>query len=520
MKIALAKEMRQIDDLAARRYGIPEILLMENAGKAAADVVVSLVGELKGKTVCVVAGTGNNGGDAFAAARHIANRGATVRVFLLGSAANMKPAAALNRDICAKMGIEVRSLLEERDWDRLSIFLRFADCVLDGIFGTGFYGELREDAQRLVKIINEAAKPVVSIDLPSGVNSDTGAVAGDAVRADMTVTLGLPKPGHFFCPGAAYTGRLVVDDIGLPSMLIDKEEIAQEYIDDEMARALLKPRPLDVHKGDCGRILVIAGSVGTTGAAALSSQAALRAGAGIVTLALPESLNHIMEVKLTEVMTLPLAEEEDGTLGQAAVEQIIKAADGYDTVLIGPGLGREPGTGEFVRAVCKNVDKPLIIDADALFAYQGNVTDLSDLKNIPVLTPHLGEMAGLLGISVQELRQDVLNTTRRAAAEWNSIIVLKSECTIVACPAGTIWLTSKGNPAMATAGSGDVLAGTIAGLFKQLDTGAAPLLGVYLHGLAGDIAAKRLGTGIIASEIAEALPKARVLLETGKVGNN
>lgn len=518
MKIALAKEMRQIDSLAASKYGIPEMLLMENAGKASADVLVSLLGELRGKSVCVVAGAGNNGGDAFAAARHIANRGATVRIFLLGTAAHMKPAAALNRDICVKMGIDVHALSEERDWDRLSIFLRFADGVVDGILGTGFKGVLREDALRLVKVINEAAKPVVSIDLPSGVDADTGAVAEEAVKASMTVTLGLPKIGHFFCPGAAYTGRLIVDDIGIPSALLSEDGIQQEYIDDELARALLKPRPLDVHKGDCGRILVIAGSRGMTGAAVMASEAALRAGAGIVTLAAAKSLNSIFAAKLTEVMTEPLPENENGLLDENSLEAALRTAADFDVVLIGPGMGREPETAAFIRSFCETVSKPLIIDADALYAYRGHGDELRSLKCVPILTPHLGEMAGLLGVSVADLRKDILGATVRAAAEWNSVIVLKSECTVVVCPAGSIWVTSKGNSGMATAGAGDVLAGTIAGLTKQVEPGAAPLLGVYLHGLAGDLAAKKRGVGLTASDIYFNIPKARLLLENGKVG--
>lgn len=519
MKIALAKEMQQIDSLAASKYGIPEILLMENAGKASADVMVSLLGELPGKSVCVVAGAGNNGGDAFAAARHLANRGATVRVFLLGTAAHMKPAAALNRDICVKMGIDVHSLTEERDWDRLSIFLRFADGVLDGVLGTGFKGALREEALRLVKTINAAGKPVVSIDLPSGVDADSGAVEEEAIRASMTVTLGLPKIGHFFCPGAAYTGRLIVDDIGIPSSLLTDDEIDQEYIDDELARALLKPRPLDVHKGDCGRIMVIAGSVGMTGAAVMASEAALRAGAGIVTLASAGSLNSIFSVKLTEVMTIPLPDNEDGLLTEGSLDTAVEKAADFDTVLIGPGMGRAPETAEFIRSFCASVDKPLVIDADALYAYRGHTAELRALKCIPILTPHLGEMAGLLDITVNDLRKDLLGIAGRAAAEWNSVIVLKSECTLVVCPSGSIWVTSKGNAGMATAGAGDVLAGTIAGLLKQVEPGAAPLLGVYLHGLAGDLAAKKLGSGLTAADISLNIPKARLLLENGKVGD-
>ena len=519
MKIATAGEMRRIDKTVVEEFGIPELILMENAGRAAAEVVVSLVGNLNGKAVCVLAGGGNNGGDAFCAARYIANHGAKVRVFLLGTAAHMGQSAAANRDICLKMGIDVFSLAEVRDWDRLEVILRFSDVVLDGILGTGFKGELRDDARKLIKTINNAGKPVVSIDLPSGVNSDTGGIGGDAVRADMTVTLGVPKAGHFFCPGAACTGRLVVDPIGIPASLLNDEALQTEYLDDDLARSMLVPRAMDVHKGDCGRILIVAGSTGMTGAAAMAAGAALRVGAGIVTVAVPESLNDIMEIKLTEAMTLPLPEKEPGrgVLDPAAFDTLIGVAGDYDAVLVGPGLGRNPETGEVIRRFCAEVDRPLILDADALFAYIGHTDELVSLKTVPVITPHLGEMAALCGGTVAGLRQDIIAAVRKAAAEWNTVIVLKSECTAVACPEGTVWLTSKGNPNMATAGAGDVLAGTIAGLTKQLEPGASPLLGVYLHGLAGDLAAKSGGAGIIASDICNNLPKARLCLESGKL---
>lgn len=520
MKIALAEEMRQIDSIAADKYGIPEILLMENAGKATADVFTNILGGLAGKMAVIIAGSGNNGGDAFVAARHIANRGAKVRVFLLGTAAHLKPAAALNRDICVKMGLDVYALDEERDWDRLGISLRFADGIVDGIIGTGFSGELRPDTAKLIKLINDSGKPVVSIDLPSGVNSDTGAVSTVAVRADMTVTLGVPKPGHFFCPGAAHTGRLVVDDIGLPSQLLNEDSIEQEYLDDDLARGLLQERPLDVHKGDCGRILVVAGSKGMTGAAALSGSAALRVGAGIVTVAIPASLNEIMEIKLTEAMTLPIDDSGNGFFSGSALDSLLEAAEKYDAVLIGPGLGREEETSKLIRSFCSLTEKPLIIDADALYAYRDHTEEFKELKNVPILTPHLGEMAGLLGKTTEEIRGDILGCVKMAAKEWGAAVVLKSECTTVALPSGNIWITSKGNPGMATAGSGDVLAGAIAGLMKQMDGGAAPLMGVYLHGLAGDIVAREKGIGIIAGDILNSLPKAWLSLRNNDIATD
>lgn len=508
MKIALAAEMKKIDKRAIEEYGVPEILLMENAGREVASAFEEYLGDVSGKRICVLAGSGNNGGDAFVAARHLMNRGAQISVFLVGSPAHLTKSAALNRDIIIKMGVAVHVLETERDWDKLQVTLRFVDGVVDGILGTGFQGSLREPVSRVVRMVNSHGKPVVAVDIPTGVEADTGNTAPEAIRADITVTFGLPKFGHMICPGETATGKLLVDDIGIPKALLDDEAIHQTYLDEATVAPILLPRPLDAHKGSCGRILVIAGSRGMTGAAALASRAALRSGAGIAVLALPASLQEMMAGKLTEVMTKPLPETSDGAIDIAALGDALALSEAFDAVLIGPGLGRAQETQKFVQDFCAAVKKPLIMDADAIHAFHGKTEAFKSFAFVPILTPHLGEMAHLLGLTVDELRSSLLDMAREAAHEYHAVFVVKSECTMVIYPDGQVFLTSKGNAGMATAGAGDVLAGAIAGLMKQTAAGLAPLAGVYIHGLAGDLAAKEKGYGLIATDILENLPHA------------
>lgn len=515
MKVSLVNEMREIDRKAINEFGIPELVLMENAGHRAMEAAEELLGGLTDKNVCVLAGNGNNGGDAFAAARHIANAGAKVKVFFIGNASHLSKSTAANRAIVQNMELELHSLEGERSWDRLQVVLRFADVLVDGVLGTGFKGNLRPDIRRLVKLVNAANKPVVSIDVPTGVEADTGQVDEDAIRASCTVALGLPKPGHFLCPGGALSGNIIVDDIGLPASLLQKD-INQSILNDEMASGLLPPRPVDAHKGTCGRFLVVAGSRGMVGAAALASQAVLRAGAGTVTLALPESLHELMEIKLTEVITCPVPESEEGGIlgGDKSLGVLLSMIDQYDAVLLGPGMRRDDSTLELVRNLSEFTSKPIVMDADAVYAYRGHIDQLKNCKQIPILTPHLGEMAALLGITVPQLRGSLLELTRKAARDYQAIFVVKSECTLVVYPDGEAFFSTLGNPGMATAGSGDVLAGTILGMMKQTDSGLAPLAGVYLHGKAGNLAAEEQGEGLIASDILAKLPHAHRYLRS------
>ena len=506
MKIGMARQMHDVDAAAAEKFGLPELSLMETAGRVVFEAARKVYGGVDKKNICVLAGSGNNGGDALITARYLANHGAKVKIFLGGNKNHRTESLNVQIKIMREMGVEMVALESERSWERLQIALKFCDGIIDGILGTGFFGEMRPAALKLIRSANSTGKPIVAIDIPSGVAADTGEVGEAAINAACTVALGLPKVGHYLCPGANFVGELIVDDIGIPAKLLD-EDIHQTLIDDELAVTLLPARARDVHKGTCGKILVVAGSRGMTGAATLASTAALKVGAGLVTLTVPESLNDLYGVKLTEVMTAPLNEIKVGIIaGESALAEILRRAEKVDAVLVGPGLGRAPETVELVRKLAAVVDKPLVLDADGIFAFDGAAEELKKCRQIPILTPHLGELAALLGTTVAELRSALVLNVRRAAQELRAVIVAKSECTVVAYPNGEVFISALGNSGMATAGSGDVLAGAIAGLMKL--TPFAPLAGVYLHGTAGNFAAEKNSDGLTAGDILENLPAA------------
>ena len=506
MKVALAKQMHEIDKSAIEEYGLPELSLMESAGHRVFEAVKNTLDNVGKKSICILAGSGNNGGDALAAARYLSNAGSRVKIFLLGDKDHRTQSLNVQMKILRGMGVELQQLESDRAWERLQVTLRFSDAVVDGILGTGFSGQLRPGALRLIRLVNAAKKITVAIDIPSGVDADTGAVGEAAMQADCTVALGLPKVGHYICPGASYVGKLIVDNIGLPADLLS-DEIHQTLVDDELALTFLPARPKDSHKGTCGKILIIAGSRGMTGAASLAAMSAMKVGAGLVTLATPESLNPIYEMKLTEVMTAPLDEVKQGIIGgDKAAEKILDLSEKADAILMGPGLGRERETQALVRKIVEEVDKPLILDADAIYPFNGKADDLKVCKQIPILTPHLGELGALLNIPVEKLRSSLVAEVRRAAQEYRAVIVAKCETTIVGYPNGEIFISPLGNSAMASGGCGDVLAGAIAGLMKQ--TPFAPLTGVWLQGTAGNIAAEKNAEGLIASDVMNHLPTA------------
>lgn len=507
MKLTTVAEMRQIDKRAIEEIGIPEIVLMENAAREIYSALSSLLQGVANKRICIIAGVGNNGGDAFAAARHIVNGGGRPKVFVLGSQDRMSQSAAVNFNVICNMGIQVFQLQEQRDWDKLMAVLKTADGVLDGLLGTGFHGQLRENSAKLINIVNNAGVPILSIDVPSGVNAENGQVDSVAIQADATLTLGEPKWGMLFAPGSVHCGHLLTDGIGIPSKLLNDSHIQQELLQEQDVKQWLVPRATDCHKGSCGRILVVAGSRGMTGAASLASLAALRMGAGIVTLACPASLNDILEVKLTEVMTLPLEDKGCGYLTLDNLAELLQKSADYDLLLIGPGLGRQATTGELVRALVTKVKKPVVLDADGIYAFREQGDLLANCSYPPVLTPHMGEMATLLGITVPELKEELLELARDAAKEYKAIMVIKSETTIVVYPDGMAYVANTGNPGMATAGCGDVLAGTIAGLYRQTVQDKSPLAGVYIHGRAGDLAYGTLGNCLLAHDIIDKLPE-------------
>lgn len=515
MRIVTAQEMREIDRKAIQEYGIPGLVLMENAGLAVCRVIEELLNGLEGKTVLLICGKGNNGGDGFVAARQLYNRGARVRLLLAAPAETLDGDARVNYDIWTKMGRRVYRLQDRNALQVLQLALMQADIVVDALFGTGFHGVVKDKMKRLIETVNESGRMVVAVDVPSGVEADTGAVRGTAVRADHTVTFGLPKLGLVLEPGADYAGRLHVADISIPDEA--SAQIRRSLITPRLVREWLVRRPRGAHKGDFGHVLVIGGSRGMIGAACLTAQAALYSGAGLVTLAVPRSLQDVAAPLVPEAMTAGLAETVDGTISQHARDHIAELLKKATVLALGPGLSTHPETVEMVRQVLSDLDVPCVLDADGLNALAASGTGqmLPLASGSPlVLTPHPGEMARLLGGTVGQVTEDRIGTVEQAAGIWGCTVVLKGRPTVVVGD-GHTYLNTTGNPGMATGGSGDVLTGVTAALLAQgcAPTGAAAAA-VHIHGLAGDLAAAEKGeTGLVAGDITHYLPQAFKALE-------
>jgi len=518
MKLVTAEEMAALDRKAAGDYGIPSIVLMENAGSMVARAVLKLLrGNRRGPKVLVLAGKGNNGGDGLVAARHLLNRGIEVKVFLLAREEDLQGDAAINLKIYRNMGGRVYTIADDKGLQRLDIALLYADVVVDAIYGTGFKGKVAGDVAKVIELVNQRERPVISVDLPSGLEANSGRVHGACIRAGVTVTFGLPKAGHLLEEGRIYCGELQVADIGIPAKLVQETDLKLDLITAEECRWLLPVRPLNGHKGTFGHVTVFGGATGLTGAVYLAATAALRAGCGKVTAGVPSALHQIMEQKTTEVMTLPLPQSPEGTLSRESLAAILELASKADAVALGPGLGADKGQTELLAELLPNLEVPLVLDADGLNALAGHPQILTQLKAPVILTPHPGEMARLLGVSVAKVQFNRLQVARQAAREWGAVVVLKGSATVVAAPTGDAAINVTGNPGLGTAGSGDVLTGIIASFLAQgLTPGNAAALGVYLHGLAGDLAADDLGqASLVAGELLAYLPRAFKKLEEG-----
>lgn len=509
MKVATAAQMRELDRRAIEEYGLPGVALMENAGREVARKVEEILGGAAGRKICIFAGKGNNGGDGFVAARHLAGGGAQVTVFLAGGPEGIGGDARTNLDTLVKAGADLCPLSGPRDLDKAALAATLADCLVDALLGTGFRGEVGGDLAEMVKIINTAGKPVVAVDIPTGIDADSGQVRGVAVRAGHTVTFALPKPGLLLQPGADCAGDVTVAGIGFPQRLLAEAALTQNAVTAADIRALLPARRPWAHKGTSGRAIVVAGSPGLTGAAALAATAALRAGAGLVTLGVAESLQPLMAVKLTEVMTKALPETTTGSLGLAAVQPVAELAAAADVLAVGPGLGRDAETAAAVREIIRTVACPLVIDADALNALSGHAEVLQEAAALPVLTPHPGELARLTGLPVAAINADRLAVAREVAARFAAIVVLKGAATVIAYPDGEAFINTTGNAGLATGGTGDVLTGVIAAFIAQgLTSHDAAVAGVYIHGLAGNLAAANGMIGMAAGDLLAALPAA------------
>lgn len=509
MKLVTAKEMKALDVQAQNDYAMPGILLMDNAAQAVAEAVHEALTALEGERVVIFCGGGNNGGDGLGAARWLQSYGVSVRAFVVGAALDaVQGDAALELAMFTKAGGRVEALSTEDDWVLAELAASKADVLVDALLGTGFHGELEGDVLRACELLNKSEKYILAVDIPTGVNADNGAVCEQAVRADHTVTMALVKTGLLLYPGREYCGDIELADISMPVKLVEEYKSDKYRLTDEIVRELLPLRKANAHKGDAGRVVICAGSPGYTGAAALASDAAVKAGAGLVSLYTPLSSRDVLAIKLTEVMVHGLLERMPGILGGGAASDVASSAEAADVLAIGPGLGTSESTQEAVRTILQKITTPVVIDADALTALAGHTEILPAMQAQKVLTPHPGEMARLTGLEIAEIEAERINVAKKYAEEWQAIVVLKGAPTVIGCPNGTVYVNSTGNSSLATGGSGDVLTGIIAGLAAQeISLQEAAICGVYLHGLAAELTG--IDIGLAAGELAALLPQAR-----------
>lgn len=515
--------MGQLDQLTSTAYYLPSIVLMENAGLQVGAAIREVLGnDLAGRRVTIFAGKGNNGGDGLVVARHLLNAGAEVKVFMLARPEDLRGDAETNYRVLHQMQGRIYSLLDTKELQQADVALLYTELVVDAIYGTGFKGAAMGLPAQVIELINQTRKPVIAVDLPSGLEADTGRVNGPCVRATVTVTFGLPKIGLVVEPGANFTGRLKIADISIPRLLIDSQPLQRALLTAAWCRGHLPPRSPAGHKGEYGHVFIVGGSEGLTGAVKLAGEAALRAGAGLVTIGVPTSLHPALECSTLEVMTRPLPETPTKSLAPAAAEAVLGWLQQGTVLGLGPGLGRHPDSISLVREVLPQVQVPLVVDADGLNALAGHTEIFSRVKAPLVLTPHPGEMARLTGLSTAEIQHDRLGVAERAAREWPAVVVLKGARTVVAAPDGRTFINPTGNPGLATGGTGDVLTGIIAGLLAQgLPATEAAAVGVYLHGLAGDLAARRQGQrGVIAGDLLTLLGEALQEVETSGAPSN
>jgi len=502
MKVSTVEEMRDLDRRAVSEHGVPEQILMENAGLGAAHVIADELG-VEGVRFCVLCGAGNNGGDGLVVARKLASNRGQVRVFVIGDPDGYGASSRLNLEMAAKAGLTVEIGASTA---AVEATIRDSDAVVDGLLGTGLKREVGGQYRELIELVNASGLPVFSLDIPSGVDGNTGLVRGVAVAADSTITFGLPKLGNLLYPGAELGGRLYVTHISYPVELQQSANIQTEL----NLPPELEPRPVDGHKGSFGDVLFVAGAASYYGAPSLAALSMLKAGGGYSRLAAPRSVTRVVAGLAPEVVFVPQEETASGGLPLAAAAGLLELGGQVDMVVVGPGLSLDGETRQLVCRLASELKRPLLIDGDGLTAVADELEVVRRRTALTVLTPHPGEMARLVGRSVAEVQADPVGTVRRAAADLAAVIVLKQARSLIGLPDGTVYLNPSGNSGMATAGSGDVLTGTIAAMFGLgLELGDATRTGVFMHGLAGDLAAEEMGEdGMTARDILDHLPEA------------
>ncbi len=503
-----SKQMSSIDRRTIEEVMIPGIVLMENAALKVFQEVMRTIKKTALQAVGVFAGKGNNGGDAFSVAKHLYNNSIKTKVFLLAPKNQIKGDALTNLIVLENIGLEVYEVIDHRSLKELEESMKDIDIIVDGIFGTGLKSKITGLQKEIIEKINSTNLPIISVDVPSGLDCTTGKIQGICVKATKTVTFGLPKIGQFLYPGYEYIGELIIEDIGIPKKVIESEKLNTFVIDSDMVAGLIPKRHSESNKGSFGKTFIITGSTGMTGSGILAGSAALRVGSGLVYLGVPGSLINIYESLIAESITIPLPDTPDGKILDIAIEKIALQVKKSSVVAVGPGLSIYEEILKIVKYLIQNSNIPVVLDADALNVLAYDVGFLNNRLSEIIITPHPGEMAKLTGKTIQYIQNNRIEVASQFAVENKVITVLKGARTIIAAPNGEVFINPTGNPGMASGGMGDVLTGIISGLIAQgLKPISAAILGVFLHGETGDRVCKIKGeNSIIASDLIYELP--------------
>ncbi len=518
MKVVNAKQMQDLDKYTIEKIGIPGVVLMENAGRQVVEKMLDYFPNLKSQKVVIICGKGNNGGDGLVISRYLATKNMEVEVLLLSKADSLKGDARVNCQIAQNLHIPIYEIQSEEDFQNKKGLFLSADVFVDALFGTGFTPPVKGLAAEIIQIVNNTQKPVVSVDIPSGLSSDLSHPCDPHIKAKLTVTFALPKLAHLLPPSCLSMGKLEIVDIGIPEGVVQEAGITVEALERDSIGKSWPSRSPDSHKGAFGHLFVIAGSLGKTGAAFLCSQAAARLGTGLITLGIPESLNSIMEEKLTEVMTIPLPETDAHTFSIAAKEKIKETLASKTAIAFGPGISTHPEVQELMVWLIGQAEIPIVIDADGINVLAGFADILKEAKQPVILTPHPKELSRLIGVDMPSILKDRLAIVQKTAQKFHCYVILKGYHSLIADPEGKVFINTTGNAGMATGGTGDVLTGIIGGLLAQgFSKTQASLSGVFLHGLSGDMVTKKKGEfGLMASDLVEILPEA---IEEMRKGN-
>lgn len=518
MYLVTANEMQQMDRTTIETLGIPGRLLMENAGRGATAFFLETIYRHAPGSVGVLAGRGNNGGDGFVMARYLHQKKIPVTVYILADQNRIEGDAATNLSLLKTMGVPIAEVADEERFQAAKTSMIHQQAWIDAILGTGLNSDVRGHLQNAIRFVNQQGRPVFSVDIPSGLNADNGQICGICIKAAATATFGFAKVGHLTYPGRNLTGELKVIEIGIPPSAAKRIGCRQHLITPCSLSSTMPNRSITAHKGNSGHVLILAGSPGKTGAAAMAAMTSMRGGAGLVTLGIPRSLNPLLETLVTEAMTIGLPETDDLSLDEKAVDTILSLLRDKQCLAVGPGIGTHPSTGRLLKRLIEKCLVPMVIDADALNLLASNIPVLLKSKAPIVLTPHPGEMARLAGQTTAEIQADRTEAARSFAQANNVHLVLKGASTVNATPDGTIFVNPTGNPGMAAGGMGDVLTGLIAGLIAQgMEAGEAANAGVFLHGLSADrVASQKAPVGYLATEVMSELPKAvKALMSDG-----